>query len=364
MLRRVILHRPDLELKRLTPHNKDALLFDDVLWVRRARQEHDAFADALADRGVEVLYLERLLADVLREDDGARRGADAHARRGRPRAELGRATCASGWRASTPPSWPRRLIGGITVRRAAVPLHGAAAPRSPRSTASCSRRCPTTCSRATRRRGSTTACRSTRWRWPRAGASRCTTTPSTATTRCSPHPGARVERRDRRARAARGRRRPRHRQRLRARRHGRAHPAGRRRAPRPGPVRGRLRAPGDRRRHAGAALDDAPRHGDDDGRSRRVHDLPRRPPVARRLLAAARGRPGSPPSARTTCSPRSPARSTFRRCGCSRRAATATRPSASSGTTATTSWPWRRASSSPTSATSTPTRGCAARGSR
>jgi arginine deiminase len=68
VLRRVILHRPDLELKRLTPHNKDALLFDDVLWVRRARQEHDAFADALVDRGVEVLYLERLLADVLRED--------------------------------------------------------------------------------------------------------------------------------------------------------------------------------------------------------------------------------------------------------------------------------------------------------
>jgi arginine deiminase len=64
-LRRVILHRPDLELKRLTPRNKDALLFDDVLWVRRARQEHDAFADALADRGVEVLYLESLLADVL-----------------------------------------------------------------------------------------------------------------------------------------------------------------------------------------------------------------------------------------------------------------------------------------------------------
>ena len=54
-LRRVLLHRPGLELQRLTPRNKDALLFDDVLWVRRARQEHDAFADALADRGVEVL---------------------------------------------------------------------------------------------------------------------------------------------------------------------------------------------------------------------------------------------------------------------------------------------------------------------
>ncbi|HEX6457799.1 MAG TPA: arginine deiminase [Thermoleophilaceae bacterium] len=64
-LRRVLLHRPDLELKRLTPTNKEALLFDDVLWAKRARQEHDAFADALADRGVEVLYLHELLAETL-----------------------------------------------------------------------------------------------------------------------------------------------------------------------------------------------------------------------------------------------------------------------------------------------------------
>src|SRR6476469_9539741 len=64
-LRRVMLHRPGGELKRLTPTNKDDLLFDDVLWVKRARQEHDAFADALAERGVEVLYLERLLAETL-----------------------------------------------------------------------------------------------------------------------------------------------------------------------------------------------------------------------------------------------------------------------------------------------------------
>jgi arginine deiminase len=65
VLRRVLLHRPDLELKRLTPTNKDDLLFDDVLWVRRARQEHDAFADALADRGVQVLYLHDLLAQTV-----------------------------------------------------------------------------------------------------------------------------------------------------------------------------------------------------------------------------------------------------------------------------------------------------------
>ncbi|GAA3376703.1 arginine deiminase [Streptomyces sannanensis] len=62
-LRRVILHRPDLELKRLTPSNKDTLLFDDVLWVRRARHEHDGFADVLRDRGVEV----HLFGDLLRE---------------------------------------------------------------------------------------------------------------------------------------------------------------------------------------------------------------------------------------------------------------------------------------------------------
>ncbi|CAM5610599.1 Arginine deiminase OS=Streptomyces rimosus subsp. rimosus (strain ATCC / DSM 40260 / JCM 4667/ NRRL 2234) OX=1265868 GN=arcA PE=3 SV=1 [Streptomyces rimosus subsp. rimosus] len=64
-LRRVILHRPDLELKRLTPTNKDALLFDDVLWVRQARAEHDAFADILRDRGVAVHLFGDLLAETL-----------------------------------------------------------------------------------------------------------------------------------------------------------------------------------------------------------------------------------------------------------------------------------------------------------
>jgi arginine deiminase len=68
-LRRVVLHRPDLELRRLTPANKDELLFDDVIWVRRARQEHDAFADTLGEAGVEVLYLQKLLAEVLADDD-------------------------------------------------------------------------------------------------------------------------------------------------------------------------------------------------------------------------------------------------------------------------------------------------------
>jgi arginine deiminase len=64
-LRQVILHRPDLELKRLTPDNAADLLFDDVLWVSRAQAEHDAFAEVLRDRGVVVHYYSDLLARTL-----------------------------------------------------------------------------------------------------------------------------------------------------------------------------------------------------------------------------------------------------------------------------------------------------------
>ncbi len=64
-LRTVMLHRPGNELKRLTPRNNDRLLFDGLPWVPRAQEEHDAFADALRSRGVEVLYLAELLAEAL-----------------------------------------------------------------------------------------------------------------------------------------------------------------------------------------------------------------------------------------------------------------------------------------------------------
>ena len=43
----VIVHRPGLEMQRLTPQNCHELLFDDVIWVRRARREHDAFVDLM-----------------------------------------------------------------------------------------------------------------------------------------------------------------------------------------------------------------------------------------------------------------------------------------------------------------------------
>ena len=69
-LRQVVLHRPGLELSRLTPQNVDELLFDDVMWGQRAREEHDAFAQKLRDKGVTVHYFGELLADVLADPEG------------------------------------------------------------------------------------------------------------------------------------------------------------------------------------------------------------------------------------------------------------------------------------------------------
>jgi arginine deiminase len=67
----VIIHRPGLELSRLTRGNIAELLFDDIMWAERARQEHDAFAQALRDHGVTVRYYAELLAEAL-DVDGCR----------------------------------------------------------------------------------------------------------------------------------------------------------------------------------------------------------------------------------------------------------------------------------------------------
>jgi arginine deiminase len=68
-LQTVMLHRPGTELKRLTPRNNDKLLFDGIPWVSRAQEEHDAFAQALRDRDVEVLYLTELLIETLATEE-------------------------------------------------------------------------------------------------------------------------------------------------------------------------------------------------------------------------------------------------------------------------------------------------------
>ena len=72
-LRKVMVHRPELSLQRLTPSNHDDLLFDDVLWVERAQYEHDQFVAKMRDRGIEVFLLLDLLGEALAASDECRR---------------------------------------------------------------------------------------------------------------------------------------------------------------------------------------------------------------------------------------------------------------------------------------------------
>ena len=69
-LRQVIVHRPGLELSRLTPQNVAGLLFDDVMWAKKAKEEHDVFAEALRDKGVRVHYFGQLLGETLALPEG------------------------------------------------------------------------------------------------------------------------------------------------------------------------------------------------------------------------------------------------------------------------------------------------------
>ena len=64
-LKQVLLHRPGKELLNLTPSNLENLLFDDIPDLKKARLEHDAFAQKLKENGVEVVYLEDLMTEVL-----------------------------------------------------------------------------------------------------------------------------------------------------------------------------------------------------------------------------------------------------------------------------------------------------------
>ncbi|TMC02166.1 MAG: arginine deiminase [Chloroflexi bacterium] len=114
-LRKVLVHRPDLSLTRLTPSNHDELLFDDVLWVERAQWEHDQFVRVLRDRGIEVYYLQDLLAEAL--------AASPEARTALVEAVVDQSTV--GWAlvdelreildCMPPDRLARHLIGGLTI---------------------------------------------------------------------------------------------------------------------------------------------------------------------------------------------------------------------------------------------------------
>ncbi|MBR5328819.1 MAG: arginine deiminase [Firmicutes bacterium] len=68
-LKKVMLHRPGKELENLMPEYLDRLLFDDIPYLKIAREEHDAFASLLREQGAEVVYLEDLVEESLTDDD-------------------------------------------------------------------------------------------------------------------------------------------------------------------------------------------------------------------------------------------------------------------------------------------------------
>ena len=68
-LKKVMLHRPGMELENLMPEYLEQLLFDDIPYLKEAQREHDAFADCLRSQGVEVVYLLDLVTESITDDE-------------------------------------------------------------------------------------------------------------------------------------------------------------------------------------------------------------------------------------------------------------------------------------------------------
>jgi arginine deiminase len=121
-LRKVMVHRPDLSLQRLTPSNHDELLFDDVLWVEQAQYEHDQFVARMRERGVEVFHLQQLLAEALAaSDEGRRRLVEVAASAYTVGVSLVDEVRALLW-GFAPDVLARHLVGGLTVAEAGLDL--------------------------------------------------------------------------------------------------------------------------------------------------------------------------------------------------------------------------------------------------
>lgn len=68
-LKTVLLHKPGREIENLTPRYLEKLLFDDIPYLKIAREEHDKFAEVFKMNGIEVLYLENLVTDSIKDSN-------------------------------------------------------------------------------------------------------------------------------------------------------------------------------------------------------------------------------------------------------------------------------------------------------
>jgi arginine deiminase len=121
-LRKVMVHRPELSLQRLTPSNHDELLFDDVLWVERAQYEHDQFVEKMRAHGVDVYLFRDLLAGALAaSDEGRQRLIDIAVSEYTVGVSLVDAVRDKLW-GLAPDVLAKHLIGGLTVEEAEIDL--------------------------------------------------------------------------------------------------------------------------------------------------------------------------------------------------------------------------------------------------
>jgi arginine deiminase len=121
-LRKVMVHRPELSLQRLTPSNHDDLLFDDVLWVERAQYEHDRFVEKMREHGVEVFLLRDLLSEALAaSDEGRKRLIELAVSEYTVGVSLVDTVRDTLW-GYAPDVLAKHLIGGLTVAEADIDL--------------------------------------------------------------------------------------------------------------------------------------------------------------------------------------------------------------------------------------------------
>lgn len=111
-LRTVIVCSPGLAHQRLTPDNHADLLYDEVVWVTQAAKDHAEFVTRMTERGIRVLELHDLLAEVLEVPEARAWLLDRVLREDAVGVDLSRAL--RGWLDEMPaPLLASHLIGGL-----------------------------------------------------------------------------------------------------------------------------------------------------------------------------------------------------------------------------------------------------------